>query len=691
MTSFYRTLCLTLAIGLAAATATAQPGSPWDHLYGDFNIDICYAVQQTLDGGYILAGETQSFGAGGRDFWLVKADSVGGQVWAEAFGGTMDDVPYAVAESAAGRGFLVAGSRSTRGAGLNGWAVQTSAEGDSEWTHMCGGNGTDEFEAVLTLNDHYLLAGYTNTGTDRGGDFWLFDLSSDGDSLASFTYGGTGEDRCYAIAAASDGGYFLAGSTQSFGPAHTTQPNYWLVRINDQGDTLWTRAYGGNGADICRGVVALDDGGCVLGGQSASFGAGGTDFWLLRVNANGDSVRSKTYGTTRAEECRSLIKLSSGCLLAAGMKDEGGMNGIGMWAIETDLNLDSAWSVTYNEFMEDRCFAATATQDGGCALAGRTVGTESTDFWLVKVSAAAETLSANPDTLNFGMIAPGDSVTRTFTLENTGTVRTRVTGVVTPTGYHSNHTSGFNLASNGTVVVTVTFRPDTAGIYDDTVWMTGTARNNPFPVIVTGTAVTGGIEFVADPDSLNLGSVIVGDSSSAVFSVRNTGQNAMTISSIENLPGFLTDFAGPHEIAIGDTLAVHVRFRPDSAGHYDDTLWVNCAMAMQSVPVRLVGEGLANDAETRSPLVPGAFALLPAFPNPFNPQTVLTFQVPRAGRIRLVIWDVNGRIVQTLTDRVFEAGTHSMLFTGAALPSGVYFAQLQGAAMSRTQKLVLLK
>jgi len=82
---------------------------------------------------------------------------------------------------------------------------------------------------------------------------------------------------------------------------------------------------------------------------------------------------------------------------------------------------------------------------------------------------------------------------------------------------------------------------------------------------------------------------------------------------------------------------------------------------------------------------------LSAYPNPFNPTTTLLFDLPRAGRARLTIYDVEGRLVRTLADEVLTAGRHLLEFDGSQLSSGVYFARLESAALSRTQKLVLLK
>ena len=250
-----------LLVCLLSVPSFAQPNPEtlWTRTYGGSGDDEAYSVQQTADGGYIVAGYTYSFGAGGDDFYLVRTNSQGDTLWTRTYGGDSLDCAYSVHQTADG-GYIVAGYTYSFGAGLDDfYLVKTNSLGDTLWTRAYGGSNYDDARSVQQTTDGgYIVAGYT----------WSFDAdlvktNSQGDTLWTRTYGGSNGDDAYSVQQTADGGYIVAGDTWSFGAGRN---DFYLVKTNPMGDTLWTRTYGGRGNDSARSVQQTTDGGYIVAG-----------------------------------------------------------------------------------------------------------------------------------------------------------------------------------------------------------------------------------------------------------------------------------------------------------------------------------------------------------------------------------------------------------------------------------------
>ena len=216
-----------VSIGCASGT---PPEEAWNKTFGGTSYDGASSVQQTFDGGYILAGYTYSYGAGSSDFWLVKTYSDGSKQWDKTFGGNDYDCIFSVQQTSDG-GYILAGVTGSYGAG-NGdlWLVKADSEGNEQWNRTFGGIDPDCAVSVQqTSDDGYILAGYTESYGAGRSDFWLVKTDSKGNKEWDKTFGGTDHDEVSSVQQTSDGGYILAGDTMSY---DTGNGDFWLVKTD---------------------------------------------------------------------------------------------------------------------------------------------------------------------------------------------------------------------------------------------------------------------------------------------------------------------------------------------------------------------------------------------------------------------------------------------------------------------------
>jgi hypothetical protein len=253
--------------------------------YGGTNWDEAFSVQQTSDGGYIVAGRTNSFGAGYWDIFLIKTDANGNIIWAKTYGGTDFDEAYSVQQTSDG-GYIVAGSTLSFGPG--GYAIfliKTDANGNIIWAKTYGGTNWDEaFSVQQTSDGGYIVAGFTESFGAGGLDIFLIKTDANGNIIWAKTYGGTDNDYAYSVRQTSDGGYIVAGETNYF----VGDVNIFLIKTDANGNIIWAKTYGGTDWDDALSVQQTSDGGYIVAGKTNSFGAVGFDIFLIKTDANGD-------------------------------------------------------------------------------------------------------------------------------------------------------------------------------------------------------------------------------------------------------------------------------------------------------------------------------------------------------------------------------------------------------------------
>jgi hypothetical protein len=247
--------------------------------------EVIGRAQQTTDGGYIAAGCTDTYGAGDYDVYLVKTDANGLTLWSRTYGGPAGDLGLWIQQTA-DSGYIIAGVTESFGAGgVDVYLIKINSVGDTMWTRTYGGPRDDVGLAVQqTADDGYIVAGRTSSYGAESSDVYIVRTDANGDTLWTRTYGGTGYDIAASVQQAPDGGYIVAGSTQSFGAGNG---DVWLIKTDASGDTMWNRTFGGTGNDAGKSVQLTADRGYIVAGATWSFGSGLSDVYLIKTDSLG--------------------------------------------------------------------------------------------------------------------------------------------------------------------------------------------------------------------------------------------------------------------------------------------------------------------------------------------------------------------------------------------------------------------
>lgn len=270
-------------------------GAPGDSQYGQ-------AVAVASDGAFGVVGYTNGPGAGGNDIYFVKASSSGNLLWVKTLGGTGHDYAHSICRTT-DDGFVIAGRTTGFGAGgMDAYIVKTNSDGVPLWSRTFGHTGSDEAFDIKQTND----GGFIVSG-EIGMDMLLLKLASDGNLQWSKKYGTTGFEYGNSVQQTSDGGFILGGVTGLSGNFEA-----YLVKTGSDGVMEWSRSYGGSANDWIQSVIQSTDGGFVGCGYTNSFGAGGSDVFIIKTSTDGTMQWAKTYGTGINDEGQSIQQGADG-------------------------------------------------------------------------------------------------------------------------------------------------------------------------------------------------------------------------------------------------------------------------------------------------------------------------------------------------------------------------------------------
>ncbi len=470
--------------------SSAQSDTLWTRTYGGEGSDFGNSARLTSDGGYIFCGGTGSFGEGG-DAYIIKTDE----------------------------------------------------NGDTLWTKNYGGSGWDDAISVREISDgNYAFIGFTDYDPlNNSGNVYLVKINSNGDTLWTRTHGGEGEITGHSFQQTSDDGFIIVGRAPS--PDNSEKLGIYLIKTDESGDTVWTKKFGSDTYDwYGESIQQTADGGYIIGG-GVVYWTNRADFLLIKTDANGDTLWTRTYGGSGFRYCYSLIQASDGSYILAGSDYINGTLSISV--IKTDEDGEVVWSNRYHAenswvTMLDGRETIKQTQDGGYIIAGTCdTPSNSADIYLIRTDADGDILWEN---------------------------------------------------------------------------------------------------FIGGPDE-------------------ERGR------SIQQTPdgGYILG---------GQT---------SSFGNGYEDFWL----------IRLSSEIVAVDDD--ADLLPYSILVYQNYPNPFNASTTIRYNLSEPSDVTVDIFDLLGRKVETLVEKRHKAGYHQTTWNADALPSGVYYYRVKAGDYSETKKMLLLK
>jgi hypothetical protein len=363
----------------------------WNQTYGGAEMDEAWSLVRCQSGGYALAGTTNSSGAGDVDAWLVLTDTAGNHLWNQTYGGSAQDEVYSIVECTGG-GFALLGTSYTYDNPPNFsdlWLIRTDDSGNMVWNKTYGtGNGDYGSSLVECGTTGFALAGYT-LSYGNGGDLWLIRTDAAGNPLWNRTYGGSLVEKGYyghILTRCSDGGFALTGYTTSFNPT-PGGGDFYLVRTNSSGHMQWNSTFGDVEIDRCWSVIETQDGGLIITGTSQSQISGPGGLWVVKTDASGNYLWDTNYGLATGEGCYHIIEMANQDLLFAGYTTSYGAGQSDFWLLRTTASGTPLWNETYGDGSNQKAHAVVVLGPDDFALAGysQNWGTLDFDFFLVRV------------------------------------------------------------------------------------------------------------------------------------------------------------------------------------------------------------------------------------------------------------------------------------------------------------------
>ena len=321
----------------------------WNRTYGEETFNFAFSVVELSDGGYAIVGYTKA--SGEYEYWLVKTDENGNMEWNRTYrgahtgSGSISLGDRSLVATSDG-GCVLACYTNSFGTDWNDfWLIKIDAYGNMEWNKTYGGPENDRAYAVVETPDGgYAIAGETNCTSECSGmgDFLLVKTDEYGNMEWNRTYTRTPQNLgfllpAFSLVTTSDGGYALVGSTGVDGVEGIWGIDVLLIKTDESGNVEWNQTYGGTeDIDWVSSMVETSDGGYVIGGNTASSGAGNYDFWLFKTDADGNMQWKKTCGGTGDDRAYSVVETPDGKYAITGFTGSFGNGKRDFWLVKTD-------------------------------------------------------------------------------------------------------------------------------------------------------------------------------------------------------------------------------------------------------------------------------------------------------------------------------------------------------------------
>nr|WP_315197688.1 T9SS C-terminal target domain-containing protein [uncultured Flavobacterium sp.] len=415
-------------IGFSQESINSAPTIQWQKTFGGSNSGIANCIQQTTDGGFIVAGSTNSNDGevtnhhGGTDIWIVKLNDSGSIQWQKTLGGSKDDQANSMQQTSDG-GYIIAGITSSKDGdvtnkkeenGIDYWVIKLDFSGNIQWQKVFGGDSYDEAKSVQqTIDGGYILAGSSrsNFGNDKkegllGGfndESWILKLNKDGIIQWQKVFGGEGYDNPESIQQTKDKGFIMVGKTNNSIITSASDFNFYVVKFDESGTIQWQKSLGGTNDDCAYSVQQTKDGDYIIAGTTQSVDGdvtnipgGSQDFWVVKLNLTGDIVWQKAFGETANDAAYSVQQTKDGGYIMVGSS---GLKDIDAIVIKLNDKGNIEWQKPMGGSEYDEVKSIQQTKDNGYILAGISNSTDgdlenissgNRGFWIVKLKATAE-------------------------------------------------------------------------------------------------------------------------------------------------------------------------------------------------------------------------------------------------------------------------------------------------------------
>jgi Secretion system C-terminal sorting domain len=438
-------VCLIVGFVLFTVPCMAQPPDTlWTQTYGGTSIDLGASVQQTADGGYIIAGSSRSFGPGNFDVWLLRVDSSGNEIWSQFFGLPISQEYGESVQQTADGGFIILARTESLGASPDVWLIKTDSSGNEVWNQTIEGDDEDCGYCIKQIADGgYIITGKTRSYGSTSNDLWLLKLDSDGNVVWNRTFGLGDDLDDYGrdVQLTTDGGYIIAGYTDSYGAGSS---DVWLIKTDSSGNEMWSQTFGGIDDDSGFSVKQTADGGYVITGYTRSYGAGASNVWLIKTDSNGNEMWNQTFGEAGSEAGNCVVPTTDGGYFISGYSNSFGIGPYDAWFIKTDFMGNEEWSQTFGGIDDDYGAEVQQTTSGDFIIIGGTdsFGAGNTDLWLILLEEGEHIspvdLSLTPHNLPIEVPAEGGPFF--WDIEIANILDNQITGqlwaeVILPSGY----------------------------------------------------------------------------------------------------------------------------------------------------------------------------------------------------------------------------------------------------------------
>jgi len=332
--------------------------------FGGSSGDYGNYVQQTDDGGYIITGETWSYGAGNGDVWLIKTDGFGNEEWNNTFGGSDSEEGSSSVSQTTDGGYIIIGGNEYGKDNFDVLLIKTNSSGNEEWSKTFGGSdNAGGYSGTQTDDGGYIITGHIDS-YGAGDDVWLIKTDGFGNEEWNKTFWG---ESGSSVSQTEDGGYIITGSCG-------------LIKTDGSGNEEWIKGCGGS---VGFSVSQTDDGGYIITGSTGYYSG---DIFLNKTDGFGNEEWNNTFGGSNEDVGRSVFQTDDGGYIITGYTYSYGAGSKDVWLIKTDGNGNEEWNKTFGGIDYDAGYSVSQTTEGGYIITGYTssYGAGSSDVWLIK-------------------------------------------------------------------------------------------------------------------------------------------------------------------------------------------------------------------------------------------------------------------------------------------------------------------